>query len=108
MNNIHFDSPANMADGRVYSNWQPTVVLNEQIRQRENIQTNWDYRVYLQKNANSIMDFDKTEACRQSGCPYSYTRAPIIRHSDLKESYLSRQQLQQTMYPYLKQSDLFL
>ena len=42
-----------------------------------------------------------------SGCPYSYARTPIIRQSDLKESYLSKQQLQQTMYPFLKQSDLF-
>jgi len=106
MNNIHFDFPANMEDGRVYSNWQPTAVLNEQIRQREGIKTNSEYRSYLQKNATYIMEFDKIEACRQSGCPYSYTKSPVIHKSDLKENYLSRQQLQQTMYPFLKQSDL--
>lgn len=108
MNNIHFDFPAKMEDGRVYSNWQPSAVLTEQIRKREGIQTNWEYRAYLQKNADSIIEFDKNEACRQSGCPYSYSKTSIIRRSDLNESYLSRQQLQQTMYPFIKQSDLFL
>ena len=42
MNNIHTDFPANMKDGRVYSNWQPTAVINEQLRQNANIQTNWN------------------------------------------------------------------
>ncbi len=74
MNNIHFNSPALMADGRNYANWQPTAVLNDQIRARENIKTNWDYRAYLQKNANSIMEFDKNVAYQQTGGTYSYTR----------------------------------
>lgn len=96
MNNIHYDFPAMMSDGRAYSNWQPSAVLNEQIRSRENIHTNWDYRVYLQKNADSIIAFDKTVACQQTGCPYSYRRHPTLQtQSDLKESYLSRQELQQ-------------
>ncbi len=73
MNNIHFNHPALMSDGRNYANWQPSAVLNDQIRKRENIKTNWDYREYLQKNANSIMDFDKHEAFSQTGGSYSYS-----------------------------------
>jgi hypothetical protein len=73
MNNIHFDYPALMSDGRNYSTWQPTAVLNDQIRKKENIKTNWDYREYLQKNANSIMDFDKHVAFSQTGGSYSYS-----------------------------------
>ena len=34
--------------------WQPVALANESIRRREGIQTNSDYRAYLQKNANSI------------------------------------------------------
>ena len=41
MNNFYNDSPAIMADGRTYSNWQPCAVINENIRKRENINTNW-------------------------------------------------------------------
>lgn len=100
MNNIHYDFPALMSDGRAYSNWQPSAVLNDQIIKREHIRTNWDYRTYLQTNAESIIAFDKTVACQQTGCPYSYRRTPSIQiQSDLNESYLSRQALQRKLYP---------
>ncbi len=101
MNNIHSDFPANMADGRVYANWEPTAVINEQLRKRENIQTNWEYRAYLQKNANTIREYNQTEACLQSGCPYTYARQPVYHETDMKHCYLTRQQLQQKMYPTL-------
>jgi hypothetical protein len=93
MNNIHSDSPPIMADGRNYANWQPGAVINENIRARENIKTNWDYRTYLQQNAKSIMDFDRRMACEQTNCTNTNnTIAPV--QSDLKQLYLSRQQLQ--------------
>lgn len=95
MNNIHFDSPAIMADGRTYSNWQPCAVLNENIRIRENIKTNWDYRNYLQSNANSIMSLDQRMACEQSGCTPVNNKVSPSAPSDLKQLYLSRQQLQE-------------
>jgi hypothetical protein len=102
MNNIHHDFPALMEDGRSYSNWQPSAVLTEQIRKREGIKTNWEYRAYLQKNADSIIEFDKSVACSQTGCPYSYTKSPTIHtQSDLKDTYLSRQELQTKMYTFI-------
>ena len=76
MNNFHPNSPAIMSDGRAFSNWQPTAALNEQIRVRENIQTNWAYRQYLQKNATSIIAFDQTTACQQTGCPNAFVPEP--------------------------------
>jgi hypothetical protein len=94
MNNIHFDSPAIMADGRTYSNWQPCAVINENIRKREHINTNWDYRNYLQRNANSIMALDKRKACEQSGCTPTQSKLSPAPSTDLKQLYLSRQQLQ--------------
>ena len=87
MNNFHHDFPALMSDGRSFSNWQPTAVLNDQIRSRENLKTNWDYRQYLQKNANSIIEFDKSTACQQTGCPYAYVKSHPEYHSDLKASF---------------------
>jgi hypothetical protein len=95
MNNIHFDSPAIMADGRTYSNWQPCAVINENIRIRENIKTNWDYRNYLQSNANSIMTLDRRTACEQTGCIPVDNKISTYEPSDLKQIYLSRQQLQE-------------
>lgn len=75
MNNFYSDFPAIMSDGRSYADWTPSAVLTEQIRKRENIQTNSDYRAYLQKNADSIMSFNRSMACQQTGCPYSYTHS---------------------------------
>jgi hypothetical protein len=98
MNNIHFDYPAMMADGRTYSNWLPTASINENIRKREGINTNWDYRNYLQSNANSIMDMDRRMACEQTGCtPINNAITKLDDPSDLKQIYLSRQQLQESI-----------
>jgi hypothetical protein len=96
MNNIHFDSPPIMADGRNYANWQPGAVINENIRAREHINTNWDYRAYLQQNATSIMDFDRRMACEQTGCS-SINTTVSQSPSDLKQMYLSSQQLQKRL-----------
>ena len=101
MNNIHSDFPANMADGRVYSNWEPTAVINEQLRKREKLNTNSEYRAYIQQHANAIIEYNHTEACLQSGCPYTYARQPVYHETDMKKMYLTRQELQQKMYPTL-------
>jgi hypothetical protein len=83
MNNYYSDFPAMMSDGRVLSNWQPTAVLNDQIRTRENLRTNTEYRQYLQKNATSIMDFDKSIACQQTGCSHAYVPSKPPHQKDL-------------------------
>ena len=93
MNNFYPNSPAIMTDGRAFSNWQPTAVLNEQIRTRENLQTNWDYRQYLQKNAKSIMEFDQATACQQTGCPNAYAFTEQSFPSDLDNSFQVSQEL---------------
>lgn len=107
MNNIHSDSPAIMADGRSYSNWQPGAVLNENIRKREHIKTNWDYRIYIQKNADSIIEYDRLRACEESGCPFYPVKNIPYHSSDLKDIYLSRQELQNRIIPHIPQSKLF-
>ena len=105
MNNIYSDFPALMSDGRAYSNWQPASVINSNIRAREGITTNWDYRAYLQKNSDSIIAFDNTISFQETGCPYTYTRTPTIQHqSDLGNAYLSKIQLQEKIYPFLTQA----
>jgi len=101
MNNIHSEFPANMADGRVYSNWEPTAVINEKLRKRENLITNSQYRAYIQQHANTIREYNQTEACLQGGCSYTYARQPVYHETDMKKMYLTRQELQQKMYPTL-------
>jgi hypothetical protein len=117
-NNIHFDFPPIMADGRVYSSWQPEAVVNDRIRHQENITTSWQYRQFLTHNASNIMKINNQEACSalglpthfqtnatpSSNVPYSFkstfdTNVPGFGYcnSNLKQPYLTREQLQARM-----------
>lgn len=113
-NNIHFNFPPIMSDGRNFASWQPEAVINKQIQQQENITSNWSYRQYLQNNGLQIMKYNSEEACYDLGLnphentnktpssniPYLYkstfdSSSPGYGYckSDLKSPYLSRQQL---------------
>lgn len=117
-NNIHFNFPAIMQDGRTWSNWQPEAVVNERIQQQENINSSWKYRQYLTNNAIQIMKYNNMESCYDMGLPshcqtnktpsnnvpYTFkssfdTSKPGYGYcnSDLKSQYLSREQLNARM-----------
>jgi len=112
-NNIHFGSPPIMTDGRNYSNWQPGTAINESIIKHNNIKSNWEYRQFLQNNGNKIMESNQLDSCQQhqsngqniimSNTPYLYKSCIDSSHpygyesSDLKNLYLSRQELQSRM-----------
>jgi hypothetical protein len=113
-NNIHFNYPAILSDGRLFTSYQPEAVINERIQQDAHIKSNWDYRMFLQQNADKIIRFNETEICNYVGLPQhietSTTPAnnvPFRFHSsfdsarpgfgycnsDLKSPYLTREQL---------------
>jgi len=113
-NNIHFNFPPIMNDGRIYSSWQPSAITNENIRKAENIHTNWDYRRFMTHNGLEIMKSNKQEACLSLGLPVHFSTSSNPANnvpqnfysnynhnspgygypkSDLKNVYLSRQQL---------------
>ena len=113
-NNIYFNTPSLMSDGRLWSQWQPDAVVNERIQRQEGIQTNWQYRQYLQKNGLKIIQYNSKEACYDLGLdphvqsdrtpssnvPFTFknvfdTSKPGYGYcnSDLKNPYLSSEQL---------------
>jgi hypothetical protein len=117
-NNIHFNFPPIMDDGRNFASWQPEAVINKQIQQSQGIKSNWEYRRYLTNNATTVMKFNAQEAIENSGVnpfcqsgntpssnvPYVFkntfdTSSPGFGYStsDLKSPYLSREQLQARM-----------
>lgn len=117
-NNIHFNFPPIMSDGRNYASWQPEAVMNKRIQEQENIHSSWAYRQFLINNGNQIMKFNNQEACYDLGLnshihsnknpasnvPYTFkstydTSSPGFGYktSDLKSPYLSREQLQARM-----------
>lgn len=127
-NNKYLNFPANMNDGRAFSEWRPEAVVNNNIRKKNNINTNWNYRKYLQQNSNSIIEANQLLACDEcSTCPY-FTRGetynqnnPFLynsyvdfshpngyENSDLKTLYLSRNNLQARMIVPEATQDLLL
>ena len=125
-NNIHFDFPPVMADGRNYSKWQPGAQINEAIRKEHNIKSNWQYRKYLTENADAVIKSNQLEACDEccycpalrtgetiSNTPFLYkscmekSQPYGYENSDLKNVYLSSYQLQARMVaPAITQEQL--
>ena len=120
-NNIHFNYPPLMSDGRIYSSWQPTAYINNKIKEQAGITTNWEYRNYLRNHSEEIMKYNTLSYCNELGLPthvpndatvsqnvpYMYksvydTSAPGYGYSEssLKNPYLTREQLQsRVIYP---------
>jgi hypothetical protein len=111
-NNVYPQFPPLMADGRsVISSWNTESVLNDKLCKENNIQTNWEYRKYLTKNAVEIMHQNFMETANDTGnmfmskepdtpnIPFSYnslneqTKPVGYETSDLKEIYLTKEQL---------------
>ena len=127
-NNIHFNFPPIMSDGRNFSNWQPGASLSEKVRKDAGITTNWQYRNYLTQNADSIIkynQFSSSEDCSGTNSIYSngeekLSNSPFVyksaldnsrpygyENSDLKNSYLSKFQLESRMVtPVFTQAQL--
>jgi hypothetical protein len=120
-----------MSDGRsIQASWQPEAVRNNAIIQENNIKSNWQYRQYLTHHATDIMRMDMTDAANDVGYyqryldlnqednypkglnqPYTQNvaRTPgyIDHSSDLKNSYMSREQLESRMIsPVITQAEL--
>lgn len=117
-NNIHFNFPPIMQDGRNYASYQPEAQTNNKIQMQNSINSNWKYRQFMTQNGLSIMQANNVEACNtlglsthvptdttpSSNVPHLYqstfdTRAPGFGYSnsDLKNPYLSRVELQARM-----------
>lgn len=126
-NNIHFDFPPIMMDGRNFADWQPGAVINERIREDVGIKTNSDYRLYLINNADKIIKYNQMLACDQCcNCPATYgssqnrSNGPYLykscsdasapfgyETSDLKNQYLSRKELESRLnVPLLTQEQI--
>lgn len=124
-NNIHDKFPPIMADGRSFTNWQPGSTINENIRKSNGIISNSDYRNYLVNNSDKIIRQNRNSAYNNCTAyvtqytrnspesPYMYTSSmdnlqPYgYVNSDLKNSYLSRKQLQERQItPFITEQSL--
>lgn len=114
-NNHYAGFPPKMDDARaLVAAWQPEAVINQQLVKASGVDSNWQYRKYLTKNAKEIMRYNTAEAYNDIGYYKRYAEAPVsdakgpylykslldntdvrgVGTSDLKQLYLSREQLE--------------
>jgi hypothetical protein len=119
MNNTYYTiEPQQEFQGTAYSLWQPGTQTNQKIQIDSGITSNWKYRQYMQKNAKQIMKYNTMQTINTSGNnPYSVLNTnPVnntphlyksthdssnpaygFRNSDLKQDYITKQQIKAKM-----------
>lgn len=72
-NNLYTEFPPLMIDGRtITSSYNPNAVLTEAVIREENIQSNWEYRNFMTRNADKIRRFNYLDSLNDMG----YTKTP--------------------------------
>lgn len=66
--NKHLQCPPRMDDGRHFTDYRPSNFINDLIRADNNISNSLHYRVFLQQNANALMDRQRQIACQLNCC----------------------------------------
>ena len=126
-NNQYVGFPPLMSDGRaITASYQPEAVLNNYLLKETGLTSNWEYRRYLTNQAKDIMKYNCIQSANDAGyyrryindekpysTPYVYpsfvdtSKPEGYQTSDLKEIYLSREQLQARMVaPEITQEQL--
>ena len=128
-NNKYDEFPPIMADGRtITASWQPDAVLNKYLLKDSGIKSNWQYRQYMIDNGKDIMKYNRMQSATDAGyikrfddlskeqvhsTPYMFTsyldttKPAGYQTSDLKELYLTREQLESRMVaPEITQEEL--
>ena len=76
-NNIHFNTPPLMSDGRHYSNYDPACKANNELRGSLGIKNNYQYRQWLINNGNDVAQKNRDSACNEcSQCVKYAAEAP--------------------------------
>ncbi len=127
-NPVYPEFPPIMMDGRaIVASDQPEAVLNNALIKELGIQSNWEYRNYLTKNAQDIMKYNYRESSNDVGYFKRYQDTPKeynvpfvypsfisdeipngYQTSDLKQNYLSREQLNaRRVAPVIKKDEIY-
>ena len=123
--NLFKDFPPFMNDGRsLVASWQQDSVINKNLVESSGVKTNWAYRKFLTENAKALIQQNQAESLNDIGYiarftamppqpsphPHFYksyldnSTPPGYQTSDLKELYLSREQLNaRKMAPEIRQ-----
>jgi hypothetical protein len=132
--NYFTEHPIQSSDNMISADWQPEAANNAELLSKVGIKTNWQYRKYLIGNAKDIIEYNYRESNNENGIYVREAAVPKINcnsasgmtnsprlqtsvldtthrfgkpASDLKNMYLSREQLHAlTISPVIEQKDL--
>ncbi len=104
-NNIYAGVPPIMADGRsVIASYQPESIQNDILLKESGVKSNWEYRMYLTRNAKDLMARNFEQAANDIG--FIDERAGMVQRptlsndaSDLKQMYLTQEVLAERFQP---------
>lgn len=77
MDNFYKQCPPMMSDGRLFTDHRTNVRMNEYIKYINDINRDDDYRIFLQDNAENILDNQweherKNKSCWANECIHNY------------------------------------
>lgn len=77
MDNFFKQCPPVMSDGRFLTDWRTNVRMNEAIKFDNNVVRDDDYRLFLEDNADTVMDTQwdylrKNKSCWVNECVHNY------------------------------------
>lgn len=77
MNNKYDGCPALMADGRAFTDYRSSNLINETIRAQNNLGNSHDYREFLTNNALQLMHINGKITANECSCSH-YTKTPTL------------------------------
>jgi hypothetical protein len=108
-NNDQSNHPGILHDGRTFTDYSQNSTRNEQIKRENHLKSNEDYRKFLVKNADTIMQYNYEHSIHknqteyfpsvQYGSPFLYksmqddSKPYGYEDSIPKQNYLSREQI---------------
>lgn len=67
-NNKYFNCPALMADGRTFTDYRSSCVIDQSILHNNNIKSSYEYRQFLIKNASNFMEENNNLNLKKNNC----------------------------------------
>ena len=67
-NNKYTNCPPRMDDGRHFTDYRPRCLLNNITRLNNNIRNSFEYRLFLSRNAEKLMQENRQKMCDKYCC----------------------------------------
>lgn len=84
-NNKFFNAPPRMADARHFTDYRPTCHVNNIIKSNHNIMNSYEYRLFLTRNAEKLMEQNRKVAYQKNGvsqCKKPYNPGTMLEERD--------------------------